>query len=192
MRRIEIDEIELCRLIEDQQLPHWRVAEILGVGVDTIARRCRQFGLTTQRTGPRGGHLHPDWKGGRRVVDGYVYLYRPDHPRTTKQRYVSEHRLVMEAKIGRYLEPTEVVHHKNDQRDDNRPENLELFQDNASHLIATRSGQTPKWSEEGKERIRTGWTKRASQLRKEIGVPQRSQQTGRFEAKPDKPSQGVS
>ena len=38
-----------------------------------------------------------------------------------------QHRLVVERKIGRYLLPTERVHHKNGKRDDNRPENLELW-----------------------------------------------------------------
>ncbi len=42
-------------------------------------------------------------------------------------RYVFEHVLVMEAKIGRKLRAGENVHHKNGVRHDNRPANLELW-----------------------------------------------------------------
>lgn len=74
------------------------------------------------------GPKNPAWKGGRRPAsNGYVWVYSPDHPYRTKDNRVLEHRLVMEARLGRYLKPHEVVHHRNSVRNDNRDENLELM-----------------------------------------------------------------
>jgi hypothetical protein len=51
----------------------------------------------------------------------------PGHPRAGKGNYVFEHIIVMEQALGRYLLPTENVHHRKGVREDNRPENLELW-----------------------------------------------------------------
>jgi hypothetical protein len=54
-------------------------------------------------------------------------IWAPEHPRTGNGSYVFEHVLVMEEMLGRHLLPGENVHHRNGVRDDNRPENLELW-----------------------------------------------------------------
>lgn len=59
--------------------------------------------------------------------DGYRVLYRPKHPNATKRGAIGEHQLVMSEMLGRPLLPGENVHHRNGVRDDNRPENLELW-----------------------------------------------------------------
>lgn len=62
--------------------------------------------------------------GCSRYVDtyGYVFVSRLDG-----KGVMREHHLVMQEKIGRELFPGENVHHINGIRDDNRPENLELW-----------------------------------------------------------------
>lgn len=58
---------------------------------------------------------------------GYVVVHCPDHPHAWKGTgYVLAHRIVLEQKLGRLLQPHEVVHHKNGDKHDNSVENLEL------------------------------------------------------------------
>ena len=68
--------------------------------------------------------------GARRTAGpgGYITVTgHHDHPNATTQGRIYEHVLVMSEKLGRPLAYGENVHHKNGVRDDNRPENLELW-----------------------------------------------------------------
>lgn len=65
---------------------------------------------------------------------GYMWLFKPNHPHSTTNGYIREHRYVIEQEIGRFLSPKEVVHHKNGIKSDNRIENLQLFENKGKHM----------------------------------------------------------
>jgi hypothetical protein len=83
--------------------------------------------ISKQNPDLRRGKNAPCWKGGRKISSGYVFIWKPDYPKSDCNGYVSEHRYVMEKHLGRYLTDNETVHHKNGIKDDNRLENLELL-----------------------------------------------------------------
>jgi hypothetical protein len=73
------------------------------------------------------GAEHPNWRGGEIRNKGYVYIHSPDHPRRDKRQYVKRAVLVVERTLGRFLLSSEHVHHRNEIKDDDRPENLEVL-----------------------------------------------------------------
>ena len=88
--------------------------------------------LSDSHTG-KVGDKASNWKGGRKYnAEGYVLIYCSTHPNNSKG-YVYEHRLVMEAHLGRTLLSTEICHHINGIKDDNRIENLMLFATHREH-----------------------------------------------------------
>jgi len=82
----------------------------------------------------RKGSKNPHWRGGIIKRLGYIFIYQPNHPFCNNHGYVRRSRLVMEKILGRYLKPEEVVHHINGVKDDDRPENLQLFENNKAHI----------------------------------------------------------
>jgi hypothetical protein len=75
------------------------------------------------------------WKGGKRLVGGYIINHVLSHPNRTQQGGVAKHRLVMEKKIGRYLTKKEIVHHIDGNVFNNKINNLYLFKSNSEHTI---------------------------------------------------------
>jgi len=99
------------------------------------------------------GSLHPQWKGGSIVEEGYVYIFKPEHPRATRHgKYVKRADLLLETKLGRPLQVGEIAHHLNGIRDDDSPDNLELRtksshgKDPQSHLYGPNH---PAWKAAG-------------------------------------------
>ena len=144
---------KLRNLIEVDKVTQKEASKILGFHEETTRRWCKLHGIKTQRTGPRSGSGHPEWKGGRVLISRYWYIYSENHPYRTKANYVAEHRLVMERKLGRYLTPHEVVHHIDGDSQNNSPENLIVFRTNADHLKSELKGKIPNWTPEGKKRM---------------------------------------
>jgi hypothetical protein len=80
------------------------------------------------------GELHPNWKGGRYKHKGYWYIWKPEHHFADKKGYVLEHRLVYEEYYKVCLLPWIDIHHINEQRDDNRIENLQAIGTRSDHM----------------------------------------------------------
>lgn len=84
-------------------------------------------------TGKHGNHArgpkNPRWNGGRtKTIHGYIKVQTP-----TGQRY--EHIVMSELILGKALPSTAVVHHVNERKDDNRPDNFVVCQDESYHQL---------------------------------------------------------
>lgn len=81
-----------------------------------------------------------------RILNGYRLIYDPTHPKAMKNKnwdgFIYEHIKVAEQSIGRQMLSTEVVHHLDGNRTNNRYENL-LVLDRGQH------GKLHKWLGKG-------------------------------------------
>lgn len=142
--RIDIDIERLVAEYESDRGAVRRLATEWGCSLPTLYDRLREAGVDLRRGGEatRGtqrGRDNPNWSGGQHVSpQGYVRV------RVGVNEYALEHRLVAEEMLGRPLTESEVVHHKNGVKDDNRPENLEVLESQAEHMRLHMDGETAR------------------------------------------------
>lgn len=127
------------------------IAEKVGCTEKHVQNVLRVHNAERLPQGARSGEQNHGFRGGRIVdLDGYAIVQAPaKHPHARCTGLISEHRMIAEKKLGRYLLPTEVVDHIDGLHLHNAPSNLRVFDSNADHLRATISGQRPNWSAEG-------------------------------------------
>ena len=73
--------------------------------------------------------------------NNYKEIYMPNHPYARQNGTVFEHRINAEKKIGRFLLPTEVVHHIDEDRTNNSLDKLMVFKTNADHTRFHKTGK---------------------------------------------------
>lgn len=114
----------LDTLYNGEKLSMKQIAGLFNCKNTTIANHMTKFNIK-RRNHVDAGRLEGDRHiGNRKYNDGYIMVFMPDHPYAMSCGNVLEHRLVLEEKLGRYLDPDEHGHHLNGIKDDNRPENL--------------------------------------------------------------------
>lgn len=87
--------------------------------------------MSKYQTGNKNGM----WKGGKTMAsNGYVLVrVGKDHPLSDVRGYAYEHRIVACEKLGRLLSSDEVIHHKDGNKTNNHPDNLEILSNKAEH-----------------------------------------------------------
>lgn len=133
-----------------EKLTITEISKLCKCGSTTIYRRLIKFNIkvrssrfktnhATWNKGLKGIHLSPEtefkkgenlreknthWKGGMTESNGYIYIYRPDHPYCEGKGYVLRSHLIAEKALGRYLKKNEMVHHINGNKKDDRNSNF--------------------------------------------------------------------
>ncbi len=73
------------------------------------------------------GSLGANFQGGYSFDRKYIDVSAHWHPNKKNNNTVYLHRLIMEVKLGRFLEEGEIVHHKDGNKENNHWDNLEVM-----------------------------------------------------------------
>lgn len=122
------------------------IAKEKGCSSEVVQRNLRDFNIKARNNKEvyqhkiRNSKLFRDkvskglnFKGRATSTKGYKLIYCPNHPFATKTKYVFEHRLMAEKKLGRYLKPKEEVHHIDFDISNNSLDNLHVFKNKSEH-----------------------------------------------------------
>lgn len=138
---IKITKEELFKLYWKEEYSLEEIGKIFNCGRETIRKRLKEFRIK-KRTRKESCNTrrfqrkcsmrntrenNPHWKGGIIKANGYILILRRDHPNADNSGYVKRARLVAEKTLGRYLYPNEIPHHKNEIKDDDLPENIDVM-----------------------------------------------------------------
>jgi hypothetical protein len=129
-RRLQFDLNAVRILYERKKMSIAEIAVHLHRSPKLVIRVLKEAGTKMRGSGPRP---KPPNRNPREDKDGYVMVFCPDHPRATIKGEIREHILVMEKKLGRFLVGDEMVHHKDEVKTNNHPDNLELFESRGEH-----------------------------------------------------------
>lgn len=129
-----------------EMFPSRKIAELCFVHKSTILRYLHNFNIPLRKSSCLKGRIRPEkekekirkamkgrnslednpnWKGGKVLADGYVFIRKSGHPHETKRgHYVKESVLIAEKALGRFLKKNEIVHHINLDKSDSKNSNL--------------------------------------------------------------------
>jgi HNH endonuclease len=123
---------ELCGLVCSMQVPashlraahHMTTKEYRALGYPTLSSarldQLRNGMVLKDRHHLNYGKDHPGYKGGHVNGQGYRLI-------SVKGKRLVEHRYVASQMLGRPLTPDEIVHHKDGNRRNNSPDNLQVM-----------------------------------------------------------------
>ncbi len=80
-------------------------------------------------------------------IHGYIEVFQPQHPLSKKNGYVREHRMIA-WDAGLLTDPAMEVHHKNEDKTDNRIENLEVITHEQHTSLHWKGKKRESWTPE--------------------------------------------